>query len=367
MERGVRYHEIDWLRTLLIIGVFLHHAFMPFNGDDWHIMNAQSSKLLDDIMVYFEQMRLPALFFIAGAGAFILLGRLSAVAFLKDKARRLLLPLIVGVLFIVPPQRYFENRSEYGSYLDAYPELVSHLSTNHLWFIEYLLILMVMAVPLFALAGQGPLSRLGTQLQSLLSARFAAVVVAVLIGGFNVLLHHNKGGEDLSYSADLTFYAVFFGLGMLSISSASTWRSFAAHRRFNLIAFIIISGLFYAYYLVDFSGVFSLPTRWSLWWFFCAVLSWSSVSVMLGYAQQYLRFQSSTLRWCNQFIYPFYIFHQTVIIILGYFILATDASLFVKATLLAAGSFTATVLICAIGIAPFNPVRVLFGVRPRSS
>ncbi|MBB1383734.1 acyltransferase, partial [Shewanella sp. SR41-2] len=68
-----RYSELDWLRVILIFAVFLHHVFMPFNGDGWHVMNNESSKVLDDIMVYFEQLRLQTLFFIAGAASFLLL------------------------------------------------------------------------------------------------------------------------------------------------------------------------------------------------------------------------------------------------------------------------------------------------------
>jgi len=63
--KNKRYHELDWLRVMLIFAVFLHHVLMPFNGDHWHVMNKQSSKVLDDIMVYFEQFRLPVLFFIS--------------------------------------------------------------------------------------------------------------------------------------------------------------------------------------------------------------------------------------------------------------------------------------------------------------
>ena len=90
-----RVSELDWLRVILILAVFLHHVLMPFNGDGWHIMNSESSKLLDDIMVYFEQFRLPILFFIAGVGSVILLRKINALEFLRDKFFRLLIPLIV--------------------------------------------------------------------------------------------------------------------------------------------------------------------------------------------------------------------------------------------------------------------------------
>ena len=61
MDTTKRRYDLDWLRVIAILAVYFHHLGMPFNGDDFHIMNSESSKLLDDIMVYFEQFRLPLL------------------------------------------------------------------------------------------------------------------------------------------------------------------------------------------------------------------------------------------------------------------------------------------------------------------
>ena len=80
-----RLSELDWLRVILILAVFLHHVCMPFNGDGWHIMNNESSKILDDIMVYFEQFRLPILFFISGSGSVILLSKITVKKFVLGK------------------------------------------------------------------------------------------------------------------------------------------------------------------------------------------------------------------------------------------------------------------------------------------
>ena len=108
----VRLSELDWLRVILIFAVFLHHVCMPFNGDNWHIMNNDSSKVLDDVMVYFEQFRLPILFFISGVGSVILLSKVSVKTFALNKITRLFIPLLVGVLLVVPPQTYIENITE---------------------------------------------------------------------------------------------------------------------------------------------------------------------------------------------------------------------------------------------------------------
>lgn len=102
LKNTVRLSELDWLRVILIFAVFLHHVCMPFNGDNWHIMNNDSSKVLDDIMVYFEQFRLPILFFISGVGSVILLSKITVVKFIKDKFLRLFIPLLVGSLLVIP-------------------------------------------------------------------------------------------------------------------------------------------------------------------------------------------------------------------------------------------------------------------------
>src|SRR5688572_29938079 len=116
--------ELDWLRVATVLLVFFHHVGMPFNGDEWHIMNAQSSKLLDDIMVYFEQWRLPLLLLISGAGTVMAFSKRSPLQFVKERSYRLVIPLIFGALVIIPPQTYFEFIDKYDSYASVYPDAI---------------------------------------------------------------------------------------------------------------------------------------------------------------------------------------------------------------------------------------------------
>ena len=78
-----RRYDLDWLRVIAILAVYLHHIGMPFNGDKFHIMNAESSKLLDDIMVFFEQFRLPLLFLISGTGTMFAFSKRTWVPIFK--------------------------------------------------------------------------------------------------------------------------------------------------------------------------------------------------------------------------------------------------------------------------------------------
>ena len=361
-----RYSELDWLRVILIFAVFLHHAFMPFNGDGWHVMNNESSKVLDDIMVYFEQLRLQTLFFIAGAGSLLLLQKTSAKSFMLSKFHRLFIPLLVGMILIVPPQNYIENIADYDSFLSAYGQLMLSFDTNHLWFIEFLLIFMLLAIPFkrFLDGATGIvwlkwLERLSQSQYGLLSLG----LVLVLIRGLAKYLmpddsHHI---ENLSLSV---FYLFFFFAGMSFIHSARVWQTLALHRRTYLICLLISTLLFYAYYYSpDLSPYLSLTTRWQIWWLVCTMVSWSGLLTMVGFASAHIRKTPGWLMQTNELIYPFYILHQTVIVVLAFYIVQWQVGIMVKSVCLLVSAFIICASLCYWLIKPFNLMRYLFGLK----
>ncbi len=48
-----RLHYLDWLRVIAILGVFLYHAIHPFDLTDWHVKNAELSRPLTAILLFF--------------------------------------------------------------------------------------------------------------------------------------------------------------------------------------------------------------------------------------------------------------------------------------------------------------------------
>ena len=363
-----RYTELDWLRVGLIFAVFLHHVFMPFNGDGWHIMNGDSSKLLDDIMVYFEQLRLQTLFFIAGAGSLILLQKVRTGDFLKSKFHRLLIPLIIGMMLVVPPQIYYEDIDVYASLAEAYQQLAFSFNANHLWFIEFLIVFMVLAIPINSALN----SNLGTGFMGLLKrigsmkyGLFSLVLILLLI---RMTLKHfipsQEGGiENLSISL---FYFFFFVAGMCLIKCPEIWGYIAKYRKVNLNLFIVSSVLFYAYYFSpDLSQYASVEVRWQIWWLVCTLVSWSGLLTLVGFASVMCNVSPPWLRSANELIYPFYILHQTIIVALGFYIIQWDAGIAVKSLSLLLTSFLVCVSIIYLLIKPFNVARYLFGLKVR--
>jgi len=370
LKNTVRLSELDWLRVILIFAVFLHHVCMPFNGDNWHIMNNDSSKVLDDIMVYFEQFRLPVLFFISGVGSVILLSKVTVVKFIKDKFLRLFIPLLIGSLLVIPPQIYIENIVEMQSYWQEYPALALKFETNHLWFIEYLFVFFLLAIPLNKLFS----SSLGTSIINFLQklskhkiGLYLLVILLIIIKVYFSLTFpsEDKKIENLSSSA---FYFFFFIAGMLFVRSKVIWQAIYDQRFYNLMLLVLSSVLFYSYYYSpDLSEYMSLDMRWSIWWLVCCLVAWSAFLTILGYAQLYFTKTPKWLSLSNELIYPFYIFHQTVIVVIGFYVITWQAPISLKVISLFALSFLVTSVICWFIIKPSNFLRFLFGLKPKNN
>ena len=366
----VRLSELDWLRVILIFAVFLHHVCMPFNGDNWHIMNNDSSKVLDDVMVYFEQFRLPILFFISGVGSVILLSKVSAKAFALNKITRLFIPLLVGVLLVVPPQTYIENITELQSYWQEFFKLALKFETNHLWFIEYLIVFAFLAIPINKLLSSNFGALITHGLVKLAKYKLGLFLLVCLLIAIKIYFSLTFTSDDnkIENLSSSTYYFFFFIAGMLFIQSKDVWQAIGEQRFYNLMMLLVTTIIFYGYYYSpDLSGYLSLDARWSIWWLVCCLVAWSALLTILGYGQFYLCKTPQWLRLSNELIYPFYIFHQSVIVVVGYYVIALEATIAAKIILLFALSFTITTVICLFIIKPFKLLRFLFGLKSNKS
>ena len=145
MKQSVRRHELDWLRVLAFLLLIFFHSGMPYVMFSWHINNVETSQGLSHLWSFFHNWRMPLLFMVSGAGIWYAFGRRTSGQFVKERFVRLILPLIFGVLVIVPPQVYLERLAQgvhFDSYIDFYPHFFDghifaggNFTPNHLWFL----------------------------------------------------------------------------------------------------------------------------------------------------------------------------------------------------------------------------------------
>jgi peptidoglycan/LPS O-acetylase OafA/YrhL len=366
MDTTTRRYDLDWLRVIAILAVYFHHLGMPFNGDGFHIMNSESSKLLDNIMVYFEQFRLPLLFLISGTGTVLAFSKRTWKQFFKERTGRLLIPLFFGILFIVPPQTYFQYINEYSSYWQVYTS--GRFETNHLWFIENLYIISLTVIPLIIFLKSQKSQGFKTWLEGMSSHKMGLLLWGLPLLILTVVLkrYYPTGSSSLTNLSETFFYLYFFITGILFASSQVFWDNLKKQRRFHLVTFIISTVLFYSYYFVPNNYIepyLSISVRWDIWYGLCCLLGWCFVLTLLGYGQVYLNKPSLWLKRMNEAIYPFYILHQTVIVIFGYYIIQLNLNIPVKIILLFISSFSVIVLLYRFLVYPFKTTRVLFGMK----
>ena len=107
MNKPQRRYDIDWLRVIATLGVFLFHCMRVFDSSDWEVKNNVTSESLIILIVFFGQWMMPIFFVISGAAIFYSLDFRSPQQFIKARVTRILIPyLLVGIFVLVPPQEY---------------------------------------------------------------------------------------------------------------------------------------------------------------------------------------------------------------------------------------------------------------------
>lgn len=366
MHTKTRRYDLDWLRVIAILAVYLHHIGMPFNGDDFHIMNTESSKLLDDIMVFFEQFRLPLLFLISGTGTIFAFSKRTWVGFAKERSVRLIIPLLFGILVIVAPQTFFENRENYASYWEVYVN--GDFEINHLWFIGNLFWMSIVAIPLILFLKSNKSNQFLKLFERFTAKRFGlfTLVIPLSLLFIGLKQYYPSYDKDLFNLSSTFFYGFFFIAGMLFASADKTWKQLKQYRKLNFLLFIISSIVFYAYYYIP--GEWLAPyltsnQAWMLWYLVCCLVGWSFVITLLGYGQIWLNKKSTLVKKLNEAIYPFYILHQTVIVVFAYYIVQWEMSIGFKLLVLLLTTFPVIVIIYRFFIHPFAITRILFGMK----
>jgi glucan biosynthesis protein C len=93
------------------------------------------------------------------------------------------------------------------------------------------------------------------------------------------------------------------------------------------------------------------------------VLSWSCAITAIGFARQYMNKTSKMRKLANEAIYPFYLLHQPVIVVTGYFTVHLEVPVLLKVIIVLTVSFSLTVIIYWFLIRPYNLTRVIFGMK----
>jgi hypothetical protein len=89
---------------------------------------------------------------------------------------------------------------------------------------------------------------------------------------------------------------------------------------------------------------------------------WCWLIAFLGYGRKYLNKQNSFIEHLSEIALPYYILHQTVIIVIGFYVIQWDTSILVKYLVITTAALFITLLICEL-IKTNNITRFMFGMK----
>ena len=90
---------------------------------------------------------------------------------------------------------------------------------------------------------------------------------------------------------------------------------------------------------------------------------WFWLIAFFGLGMRYLNKSSKVLSYATTAVYPFYILHQTIIVIIAYYVVQWDIPLEFKLFLIVADSFMVILFMYEFLIRRFKVTRVLFGLK----
>ncbi|WP_394748924.1 acyltransferase family protein [Spongiimicrobium salis] len=378
MEKN-RYYYIDFLRVIAILMMFIFHVNMIFVAEnDWHIKDASTSSVLMEFNYWMSSFRMPVLFLVSGFVSAILLEKMSQKHFLYQRFKRLIIPTVIWTFLLVAPQIYFERKLEgadfnffefYGTFLNFewYPE--GNFHWLHLWFIPYLFCYNLLSIPLYRLLDREAVKK---ALEKFFSKTYGILLVVLLaIIPYTFLAVHFPTTHDLIHDIGRHSFFIFFVFtGVVLYKFPGILEQIEHKRRFYLSA---------AFTLIIFINV----VRWNGWepfdlwdnwitkpqtYIFIALLNlnaWAWVLTCLGYGRKYLNKKSNWLKYSNQAVYPFYILHQTIIVIIGYYVVQTPDNTAFKYVFLLFACFFICILLYHLFIRPNNAMRFLFGMKKK--
>lgn len=309
-----RRYYIDNLRAAIVLLLVPFHTFMMYNnwGEEFYVYSHPlgfPSLMLQLIWPWF----MPALFTLAGISAAFSLEKRSVGRFVQERFTRLFVPLVLGILIVIPVQTYYAecfHNGYTGSYFAQYrlffgkvTDLTGYtggFTPAQLWFILYLFVISLAAVPViillkkFASLNRKPLPLIGVFLLGL----------CVMI--FRPLL--NIGGKSI------VEYFLYFLLGYLFLSKDEALDSLQRRR----ILFGSIAGVLFAVLVVSLAtgktGTITLGILFQAY-------AWSTILFFIGCFKRRMNHSGPVARYLARSSFMFYVLHQSALVMVAFYLL----------------------------------------------
>jgi hypothetical protein len=323
-------------------------------GEDFYVKGSYV-RILNDFIIVCSPWFMPLMFVIAGISCSYALQKRTATEFVKERFLKLFLPLLSGILLYLPAQTYFAERfhNDYtGSYLGQYllfftkeTDLTGYsggFTPGHLWFILYLFVISLLALPIMMLCKQKAWTIPGERLTIL------KVIPLFLVTLFMTPL------IDISGKSLSEFFTLFM-LGFFILSKDELLNRLEKNRFYLMITAILLSAirLYFFYHDIFPEIVYDVYYR---------MVGWICILAILGIGKHILNNNNPVTRYLAKASFPVYYFHQTWLVAVAYYVFQFTPKWEVQSLFIILGSILFTFLNYEV-FRRIPLTRFLFGIK----
>ncbi|HEX8258081.1 MAG TPA: acyltransferase family protein [Allosphingosinicella sp.] len=333
-ERRIdRHFGMDWLRIGAFGLLILYHVGMFFVHWDWHVKTADPLEWAAIPMLALSPWRLSLLFVVSGyATRAVLLRAKSLREFTGGRTKRLLIPLVFAMVFLIAPQPWVELMWKHGyagNYLHFWTRDYFRFGAidgillptwQHLWFVLYLWGYTVIAAILAPLAPR-------LRAQAVFDRIFGhAGALLVPLAWFLVMRGFVVQGEDETHAFvdDWPGHIVYFPAFLFGLGLACSGTAWAGIRRWwkAAAAMAVLCYLPIAATEIVYPGTTPFPPSLHLPYFSVRALQGAAaVIALIGLADRFWNRDGPGRKTLTEAVFPFYIIHQTIIVLVGWYLL----------------------------------------------
>ncbi|TWF54691.1 acyltransferase family protein [Neorhizobium alkalisoli] len=331
-----RRHDLDFVRVAVFPLLILYHASLIYGTRDFLIKSPAAESLFDVFYVLTHPWRMMLLFFVSGASATLALQNGTIDRFTMARMKQLLLPLIVGMLILIPPQIYVRLNDLDGlnigmmevfrHYLTLSPlplpdgRMMPLFGTEHLWYLIYLwcyTVILALAVARHGRHVTCMAEFLGRQLSGprlfILPVLFLLVVRVTLRPFFP---------PTLNLATDWYSHALYFPTflaGALLARHEGFWKEIVRYRSAALILAMTCGAmLLVRNFTVPSEDRGFVDLAYSN--VVIAMFRWYAIAAVLGYAKRYCTRAHPAVSYFNKAVLTLYVLHQTVMVLLAHWL-----------------------------------------------
>jgi peptidoglycan/LPS O-acetylase OafA/YrhL len=355
----MRHYGFDWLRAAVIFLLFPFHTARVFDAWEPNYVKGAVDGFSTCFVASLGFWIMPLLFVIAGYSSYVALSKRTPKQYMKERFLRLMVPLLFGLILFVPPQGYMarltggfnEGYSQFlGEYFSNFSDLsgyTGYFTPAHLWFILYLFIISAVLLPLLMRMRRHP-ERLVW-----LSKPWTLLPCFILLTLMEAL--PDIGGKNIFYFGMLFLMGVVLATSPSFMDNLRRWR-------WSLLGGGVVAST--AYILI--TAFFGWPVDWSpasIGFSFLRSLSvWLLTLGLLGVANAHLNKPSKALNYLSSASYPVYLVHQTVIVVIAYFVVRSNMDPAAQFIVIMSGALAASVACYAL-CRRFRPTRFILGIK----